>query len=61
MFSRAQLRLSFCLLAFVGFSANAGPYIAAGDLGLRHDLTVLADAGIISGPISTPSPSERLR
>ncbi len=53
MFSRAQVRLSLLLIAFVGSSALAGPYIPAGDLGLRHDLTVLSEAGIITGPVST--------
>ncbi len=53
MFSRAQLRLSVLLIAFAGSSVLAGPYTPAGDLGLRHDLTVLSDAGVITGPIST--------
>jgi len=53
MFFRAQVRLSLLLIAFAGSAATAGPYIPAGDLGLRHDLTVLSDAGIISGPVST--------
>lgn len=31
----------------------AGPYIPAGDLLLRHDIQLLADAGIIKGPTTT--------
>ncbi|MDJ0751162.1 MAG: capsule assembly Wzi family protein [Woeseiaceae bacterium] len=53
MFSRAQVRISLFLSLFAGLSAHAGPYVPAGDLGLRHDLTVLSDAGIVSGPMST--------
>ncbi|MDJ0712160.1 MAG: capsule assembly Wzi family protein [Woeseiaceae bacterium] len=41
------------MFAFTGSAALAGPYIPAGDLGLRHDLTILVDAGVISGPVST--------
>lgn len=53
MFSRAQVRISLLLIAFAAPSAHAGPYIPAGDLGLRHDLVVLADEGVIKGPVST--------
>ena len=31
----------------------AGPTIPPGDMALRHDIQVLADYGIIKGPIST--------
>jgi hypothetical protein len=41
------------LLALVASTASAGPYIPAGDLALRHDIQVLADAGVIKGPTST--------
>jgi len=34
-------------------SALAGPSIAPGDLALRHDIQRLADAGIITGPVTT--------
>ncbi len=34
-------------------STVAGPSIAAGDLALRHDIQRLADAGVISGPVTT--------
>ncbi|MEO0422825.1 MAG: capsule assembly Wzi family protein [Pseudomonadota bacterium] len=33
--------------------AMAGPLIPAGDLTLRHDIELLADSGVIRGPIST--------
>ena len=31
-------------------SVSAGPVIAPGDMGLRHDIQVLADWGVIRGP-----------
>jgi len=33
--------------------AHAGPWIAPGEPGLRHDIQLLADAGIIDGPVSS--------
>jgi hypothetical protein len=44
-----RLALSLCLLAP---AALAGPWIDPGDTGLRHDLQLLADAGIIGSPLS---------
>ena len=35
------------------FAAEAGPAIAPGDVALRHDIQRLADAGVISGPVTT--------
>ncbi|MCH8073456.1 MAG: hypothetical protein IIA09_16075, partial [Proteobacteria bacterium] len=35
------------------FQAEAGPAIAPGDLALRHDIQRFADAGVISGPVTT--------
>jgi len=35
------------------FDANAGPVVAPGDVGLRHDIQVLADYGVIRGPVTT--------
>lgn len=49
-------RLTHWLIAaFVLIPAlsTADPWIAPGDLLLRHDLEVLADAGIVRGPITT--------
>ena len=40
-------------LLLSGGSAVAGPFIAPGDVTLRHDIQRLADFGIIKGPIST--------
>jgi len=34
-------------------TAGAGPVISPGDVGLRHDIQVLADYGAIRGPVST--------
>ena len=31
----------------------AGPYLPAGDAALRHDVQMLADAGVIGGPVSS--------
>ncbi|MGB5471302.1 MAG: capsule assembly Wzi family protein, partial [Woeseiaceae bacterium] len=45
-------RLVF-LLILAASTVYAGPYIPAGDLALRHDIQVLADAGVIKGPTST--------
>ena len=33
--------------------AAAGPIIAPGDIGLRHEVQLLADYGFISGPVNT--------
>jgi hypothetical protein len=47
-----------CLSIFVAIlliapAALAGPWLDPGDSGLRHDIQVLADAGVIQGPVST--------
>jgi len=39
-------------LALSCLTANAQPWLDAGDLGLRHDLRLLADHGIITAPVS---------
>jgi hypothetical protein len=31
----------------------AGPVIAPGDIGLRHEIQLLADYGVIRGPVTT--------
>lgn len=49
----AQIRLAIALVFCSFASAMAGPYIPAGDLLLRHDIQVLADAGVIKGPTTT--------
>ncbi|MDX9768257.1 MAG: capsule assembly Wzi family protein [Ectothiorhodospiraceae bacterium] len=45
--------LALCLLAGCAFTAQAGPYLKAGDTAMRHDLQLLADAGILRAPVST--------
>jgi hypothetical protein len=41
-----------CALCACGV-ARAEPWLAPGDLGLRHDVRVLADLGVLRGPAST--------
>ena len=56
-FSSANIHLmrrTPCLLLLIACSAAfAGPNIPPGDLALRHDIQRLADAGIITGPVTT--------
>ena len=40
-------------LLFVATASFAGPVAAPGDIGLRHDIQVLADYGVITGPVTT--------
>lgn len=47
------MRRVFALLLLMTSTAIAGPFIAAGDTVLRHDIQQLADAGIIKGPTTT--------
>jgi hypothetical protein len=47
---RNCLLLAGCAVAHNGF---AGPFIEVGNMELRHDITILADQGIISAPITT--------
>ena len=53
MLFQAQIRLALVLACFSCASAWAGPYIPAGDMLLRHDIQLLADAGVIKGPTTT--------
>ncbi len=41
------------LFAFSAMSSWAGPFVSPTDVALRHDIQLLADAGVIRGPIST--------
>ncbi len=41
------------LFAFVASSTLASPALQPGDIGLRHDIQVLADYGVIRGPVTT--------
>jgi len=46
------MRLPIILLVFVASGALAGPVAPPGDIGLRHDIQVLADYGAITGPVT---------
>ena len=46
-------RLYLIFLTFAAPAAIAGPVAPAGDIGLRHDIQILADYGVISGPVTT--------
>lgn len=41
------------LTLLCGLQVEAGPVIAPGDAALRHDIQRLADAGVISGPVTS--------
>lgn len=41
------------LCAALPGAVSAGPWLQPGDLALRHDLTLLADAGVLAAPITT--------
>jgi len=47
------LRLSALLATLIVPPAYAGPWLAPGDPAMRHDIEMLADAGILRGPITT--------
>ncbi|HEU5137312.1 MAG TPA: capsule assembly Wzi family protein [Steroidobacteraceae bacterium] len=44
-------RFALALLPFVSGAAFADPWLAPGDVVLRHDIELLADAGILHGPV----------
>ena len=47
-------RLAAALLLCVpSGAAQAGPYLPAGDVALRQDIHLLADRGVIKGPVTT--------
>ena len=50
-----RFRLALAALFGIGLAttATAGPVIAPGDIGLRHEIQLLADYGVIRGPVST--------
>jgi len=47
------VRFVSCLTILVAGAARADPWLAAGDEGLRSDIHLLADAGILRGPVTT--------
>jgi hypothetical protein len=51
----AGCRLTFCAWLLAGFAsvAQADPWLSPGDEGLRGDIQLLADAGILRGPVTT--------
>lgn len=50
---RPEVRLMICaLLLILGVAVHGGPMLAPGDLALRHDIRLLADHGMIKGPVS---------
>ena len=44
--------LTLIALFLAANTAFAGPVTPPGDIGLRHDIQVLADYGAISGPVT---------
>jgi len=50
--SRRAWILGFLILAVPGL-ASADPWLAPGDEGVRSDIQLLADAGILRGPVTT--------
>src|SRR5512134_3241037 len=45
--------LGLFVCGFLGAAANADPWLAPGDEVLRSDIELLADAGILRGPVTT--------
>jgi hypothetical protein len=50
---RRQRALLLLALLYLGCTARAEPWMAPGNEGLRHDIQLLADAGILTGPVTT--------
>ena len=48
-----RMRLALASLSLIAAPALAAPQAQPGDVGLRHDIQVLADYGAISGPVTT--------
>jgi hypothetical protein len=53
MMMRDPIRLFVAVICLVPAAAIAAPQAQPGDVGLRHDLQVLADYGAIRGPMTT--------
>ena len=49
----APMRLFLAGTSLLPMLALAAPHARPGDMGLRHDLQVLADYGALSGPVTT--------
>ena len=53
MRKRARRILLALLAPVIAALAHADPWLAPGDEGLRSDIQLLADAGILRGPVTT--------
>src|SRR5688572_14575323 len=51
--SRRVRSTTWCALALMCMTARADPWLSPGDEGLRSDIELLADAGILRGPVTT--------
>jgi len=51
--SRPSATCAFILITLVSTALRADPWLAPGDEGLRSDIELLADAGILRGPVTT--------
>lgn len=49
----SHVLVALILVAWAIYPATASPLIPAGDTQLRHDIQVLADRGILSGPVTS--------
>jgi hypothetical protein len=47
-----MLKKLLILCPLIWSAAYAGPWVESGDMGLRHDIQVLADAGLITGAVT---------
>lgn len=48
-----MLKRLLVLCPLIWSAAYAGPWVESGDMGLRHDIQVLADAGLITGAVTS--------
>ena len=50
---RLRCFLGFCCATWLAVPASADPWLAPGDEALRADILLLADAGVLKGPVTT--------
>jgi hypothetical protein len=50
---RQHWRLTGALLILLASAVHADPWLAPGDIGIRSDIQLLADAGVLRGPVTT--------
>ena len=48
-----MLKKLLILYPLIWSAAYAGPWVESGDMGLRHDIQILADAGLITGAVTS--------